>query len=655
MIYIVLNKFADALTEEWRITVKKIVCILLVLLMFGSTCVFAANVPIIASYTAAFSDKQGVNCFYFCENKSGQVKELVYNIEANGNKRWISESGEYPMLSGNYATPSGASDFDIMFVSPMRGTVQLKGIVKRAPDYIGDSTFGDGVNLSILKNSRAVWSGSIDSDEASAEYDVTLSLAAGDKLHFVINCRQHNYFDATEWYPTVNYISNEYVRDEFDPRYFQKCDGEMKELAFSETEDGYMAEDGVAFVSDSAVMPSGKYSVVKRFKIGEMGRYRVYAPIKSNSATGFGNIVKVLKNDEEIWKQLIVPGKTNTLDIGVFAEKDDYIDVEVGINGYAGFNRCEWTCDATKYMGKLFKECDTSVGEKYTVRKEYSLSSFIKQADSEKVGIYSEKYSKAPMVYNSASNRWESGVSGEKDYVSETTACPGVTTNAVIDIKLPQDGILKLGGKLNIDSASDGVLTKVYLNGRLLWSNRVGSEQSLRWDDKFDEGYFLNNINAMAKVKSGDVLSFTFNKWRENFNDHVDITDVRLMYVEGGVLSETTKWKLKNSMIIDTTTGELYNNGTKVGNINVTVKNGKSYIAKSDLEKVFGEKSDVIAGQYASDDEIPVRNAAKLAGKPIFWAADKMIILYDGISVFYGYSEEGEIRTQLELGGDLFE
>ena len=106
MIYIVLNKFADALTEEWRINVKKIVCILLVLLMFGSTCVFAANVPIIASYTAAFSEKQGVNCFYFCENKSGQVKELVYNIEANGNKRWISESGGYPMLSGNYATPS---------------------------------------------------------------------------------------------------------------------------------------------------------------------------------------------------------------------------------------------------------------------------------------------------------------------------------------------------------------------------------------------------------------------------------------------------------------------------------------------------------------------------------------------------------------------
>ena len=49
-------------------------------------------------------------------------------------------------------------------------------------------------------------------------------------------------------------------------------------------------------------------------------------------------------------------------------EKIFYIDVEVGVNEYAGFNRCEWTCDATKYMGKLFKTCDTSAGEKYTVQ-----------------------------------------------------------------------------------------------------------------------------------------------------------------------------------------------------------------------------------------------------------------------------------------------
>ena len=79
-----------------------------------------------------------------------------------------------------------------------------------------------------------------------------IALAVGDKLHFVINCGQHNYYDATKWYPTVEYTSREYVRDEFDPVYYQKSGNDLKELEFSETADGYLADDNVAFISDSA-------------------------------------------------------------------------------------------------------------------------------------------------------------------------------------------------------------------------------------------------------------------------------------------------------------------------------------------------------------------------------------------------------------------
>ena len=116
---------------------------MLTLLLIGQVCVFAEGTSAIASYTATFAEKQGVNGFYYCESKSGQIKELVFNIESNGSKRWIAESGGYPMLYSNYATPGGSSDFEMMFVSPMRGTVRLQGTVYRAPDYIGDSSFGD--------------------------------------------------------------------------------------------------------------------------------------------------------------------------------------------------------------------------------------------------------------------------------------------------------------------------------------------------------------------------------------------------------------------------------------------------------------------------------------------------------------------------------
>lgn len=624
---------------------------MLTVLLFGQ--IYAiADTSAIATYTAKFSEQQGVDCFYFCESTSGQVKELVYNIESNGVKRWISESGEYPMFYQNYATPGASSDFEMMFVSPMRGTVRLQGTVERAPGYIGNSAFGDGVKLSILKNNRVIWSGSIASNQASESYDVSASVTVGDKLHFVVNCGQHNYFDATCWYPTVEYISTDYERDEYDPIYYQKKADELKEIPFSETASGYLADDNIAFVSDQEVMPSDNYSIVKRYKISETGRYRVYAPVTSNSTTGFGNVIRVLRNNEECWKQLLVAGTTSTLDVGIFAEKGDYVDVEVGVNGSAGFNKCKWTCDVSKYIGKLFKSCDTSVGDSYTVEKEYTLSSFIKDTDN--VGIYSEKYTKVPMVYNSTSKRWESGVSGEKDYVSETTAGPGITTDAIIDIKLPKTGILKLDGDLKIDSASDGVLTKIYLNDKLLWSNRVGSEQSLRWDDKFDEVYFLNKVNVMAYVQSGDTLTVRFNKWRSDGNDNVDISDIKLKYVTGNVLSETTKWKLKNSTVIDTENGSVYNNGINNGKIEVSINDGTTYIQKTDLSKVFGDKAADIEKLYPSDDVVPLRAAAEKIGKSLFWSADRIITLYDGISVFYGYPEDGEIRTQLKMGGELF-
>lgn len=634
---------------------KNFLCGILAVLIMGSTYVFADNTSVIASYASGFSDKQGTNNFYFCESKSGQVSELIYKVDDNGSKMWITSEGDWPRFT-NEATPGGASDADLMFVSPRRGTIHLKGTVKRYKEFIGGSEFGDGVKLSILKNNRVLWSGSIASDQASEAYDVTACVNIGDKIHFRINCGLHNYYDSTEWWPTVDYISNEYVKDEYDPSYFQKNGDTMKELEYDDVSAGYKADDGIAFISDSAVLPSNTYSVVKRFSISEFGRYRVYAGINSNNEMGFGNIVRVSKNGKHIWEQLFVEGERDILDIGVLADKGDYIDVEVAVNLSEGFNKCEWNCEATKYLGKLFKECDTTSGEAYSVLREIPLASFIKKASTSSVNLSSEKYNvKHPMIYNESEKKWNSGLDGEADYVSETEVSPGVTTNAVIDIKLPQDGVLKIGGGLKINNGnSDGVLSKIYLNERLIWSNRVGGEKSLRWDDPFDTVYFLNDIDVITNVKSGDILSFKFNKWRSNYGDDVDISNVKLLYVEGNALSKTTKWKLSKSTVIDTETGVMYKDGN-TDTIGISVKDGTSYIDKNEIEKVFGNKAGVVLDEYSDSEKISVRNAAEAAGENVFWAADRMIILYDGIPVFYGYPEDGEIKTQLENGGDLFE
>lgn len=614
--------------------------------------VFANGNTIISSWQSEFSDKQGNNNFYFYESQGGQLLDMIYD---DAKKTWHSSKGTHPLFGAQFASPGAASDTNLTFLSPVRGTVRLQGKAMRNQAYIGGAVFGDGVNLSILKNNRTIWNGSIASDSASAEYDLTLSVKVGDKIHFRINAGFNNAYDSTEWWPSVDYVSSNYVVDEYDPIYYQKSGDIVTELEYNESNGLYVASDNIALISDSSVMPSDSYSVIKQFNISETGRYRVYAAMTSNSTLSNGNILTVHKNGIEVWKQLCVGGETDILDIGIYAQKNDKIDVEVGVNEYSGFNHCTWVCDVTKYLGKLFKECDTSSGPSYSVIKEFALSSFVKKTQENGVTYSSEKYGvKHPMVYNNVNNRWDSGLSGEKDYISDTEISPGITTNAVLDILLKEDGILKIDGPLIVNSQSDGVLSKIYLNDKVVWSNRVGSERSLRWDDPFDEVYFLNNINVIINVNSGDKLSFSFNKWRNDTQDIVDISKVKLQYISGNILSKTTKWKLANSVVVDTVEGTVHTDGI-CDNVDVKLINGITYIAKSDLKKIFKENTKEIEELYAEATIVPLRDAAELAKKSVFWAADRMVMIYNNPSIFYGYPENGEIKVQIELGRDLFE
>ncbi len=633
---------------------KRLVSILMAIALLCSMLVFAEDTTPIASYQAEFAASQGINNFYFCESIGGQVKELQYGNTIENRPGWVKAAGEYPQVHDVFATPSGAADYEIKFVSPKRGTVRLQGTVNRVASVIGGSEYGDGVKLSILKNSRELWSGSLATNQASVSYDVTASLKIGDELHFRVNCGQSSYYDRTIWWPKVEFTSTNYVTDEFDPTYWQKdVNGTMTELTYNEATDGYAAADGKAFVSDSRVLPSNQYSLVKRFKLAEEGRYRIYAPVIFSNEAGLGNVAKVYKNGNEIWRQLLVSGETSIVDIGVYVQKNDVIDVEVGVKDFEGFNSCTWSCDAIKYLGILFKECSTSQGTSYSAGTEYTLSSLIQNGGSD-VGIYTEKYVKEPMTYNKTNQRYESAVEGETDYVSTTIVKPGTTTDAVVDVTVPKDGVVKLSGDLRLTGANtDGVLAKIYLNQRLLWSSRVGGEQSLRWDDPFDEVYFLNTINTMAKVKTGDVLSFTFNKWRGPSGDTVDISDVKISYITGNILSETTQWKLAQSTVIDTDTNILYQGGTQ-SQVTVRVSDGITYIAKEDVEKIFGAKAADVLAAFGTNSEMRIREAAEAAGMSVSWTADRMVILYDGVAVRFGYPESGEIKTQLEQGGDLF-
>lgn len=611
-----------------------------------------ANASVIATYSSAYGKQQGVNGFYFCEYRDDLVNELKFD----SSNRW-SKDNSFPIYSPDGSTtPANNADSNLKFVAPMKGTVRLKGKVGFT-QWRKPGEGGNGVVVSIIKKNKVLWTATIP-EAGSADYDVCTSVKMGDELHFRVNAKdKNNGWDTTLWWPTVEYLGVEYIPDLGSNLFFQRKDGELKQLSYDEDADAYYADDKMSFISDNAVMPTDEYSLIKRFTVKEDGRYRVYGTILSENSNSSGIVVKVYKNGVNVWEQLFPEREEGILDVRMLAKKDDVVDVEYSTNEYEGFNRSQVSCDVTKYLGTLFCSGSTSAGDTYGVDETYTLSSFITSTQGGGAEYYSLQYDvKHPLTYNSSAKKWEDKWEGhafnDQGYISATTVKPGHLADICVDVTLPKTGTLKLGGNLPVSSAGDGVLTKIYINGELLWSSRVGGERSTRWDEPFDVSYFDNNINAVANVNKGDILTFSFNRWRINSYDDTNIEDITLSYIRGNVLSKTTKWKLKNSIVADTADNSVYINGEKK-NIDLKLISGTTYIEKTAATELFGEKTPQIQN-INGKEFVPLRAVAEASGKTVLWAANRMVLIYDGIPVLFGWPELSEITTTLNRGGELF-
>ena len=339
------------------------------------------------------------------------------------------------------------------------------------------------------------------------------------------------------------------------------------------------------------------------------------------------------------------------------ADAGDTIDVEVRMNEFEGYNKATWSYDVTKYLGTLFCNASTSQGYNYIKDEEFTLGSLVGTVQgSGGVSYYTLKDDvKNEMKYNTSTGRWESPVAGDGGYVSKDVAYPGTRSASIIEVIVPENGILKIAGDLKISDSGDGVLSKIYLNGDVIWSSRVGGERSNRWDEPFDVSYFLNTANVTADVKAGDKLEFSFSKWRKAVNDNVSINNITLSYIRGELLSKTTKWKLKNSTVVDTKEKCVYINGVGAA-LDVIVENGTTYISASDTSKVFGSNvsSEMTPTVINGTKYLSLRALAEENGLNVVWAADRLVLMHSGIPVLFGYPELSEVKITLEKGGELF-
>ena len=625
-----------------------------IILILGSFSVtYAEEAAVTVTYRSGLSNAQGQDNFYICEFRGDEAVELEWDSSAS---RWQLDNS-LPYIKWDFMNPTAGKDIGFKFVAPTIGMVRLKG---EATFPYKDVNNGNGVILSIYKGSKQLWKTGV--IKTAVSYDLTVAVKAGEEIYFKANANNNESWDWVYWWPTVDYLDMDYANDD-TCKYFQKNkNGVMKELEFDFNTYGYTAEDNLAFISTSEVFPTENYSLVKRYEVTQAGRQRVYGVLENSDNRGGGNVAYVYKNGKKVWEQLLVPGQEQVLDVRMLAELGDIIDVEIAVNDYTGYNYTKWECNIAPYLGLApVCEASTSEGRENGKIKEFTLGSLVGSTQGGNgVRYYSTKLGvEYPMTYDSSNKRWISTVSGDSGYISQTeiNAASVWTTggDTVMEVALADSGILHIDGKLDINTASDGALVNMYHNNKLIWSNRVGGNENARWDDPFDTHYFLNDVNVVAKVTKGDKLKITVNRWRKYKNDNVGIKDIKLSYISGDILSDTTKWKIENSIVVDTKEKTVYRNGEKSG-IDIVVYNGTSYVSLNDAHKILDnakitdEKVNLGGKEY-----VAIRSFATSNGKYVSWAANQVILIHDSFDIFYGYSELSEIETLLKTGGDLYE
>lgn len=632
----------------------KLICLIVsVALLLGTApMAFAEDVADIVTYSWKWSKEQGTDGWYFCSFVNGEASELQWNSERSfwydGNSASIRSNGS--ML------PTVGSDIGMVFKAPSKGMLRIKGNENLYYPW-GEAYAGsDGVNVTIMKGSDVLWTQYMKYGDKPS-YEVFTSVREGEEIKFIMNANKSSGYDDVVWKPSVSYTTAEYVEEEEkDYTYYEKKNGELTKLEFNSSTGKYVASDNVAYISPYEFMLTDNNTFVKRYVVAEDGRCRVAGRIASDDNRGSGCLITVYKNSDEVWRQFIPENESGNFDFRMMVNAKDIIDVEVENYLFEGYGYYEWNCEITHIPGTVPEaKISTGLGYNYITLQEDNLSELIGTAQNSNSSVYLRRNDvKFPMSFDSSKSKWSNdqdataGISGDIVTVSQN--------DVVVDVNVQNTGILRVWGNLTLASGtSDGVLSKIYLNDKLLWSNRVGGERSVRWDEPFDISFFNNEVNAVANVSRGDVLSFTFNCWRESSNDRLNIGDVKLTYLKGSPLSKTTKWKINRSIAVDTADSCVYINGSRA-EAGILLEDGTTYILKNDISKLFGE------GCGSSENEIdiggnvyvPLRETAVLNGNTVWWTADRLVLMNKELPIFFGYSDLTEIDVALKEG-DLFE
>lgn len=160
------------------------------------TSVVEINNDLLADSVSGYSKTAGVNGWSYgwaaltsaAPWNPASFQPMAWAIWGSDNYRWIKPGTSYPFASGAQMHPSG--NWAIRrWVSNYAGPATLEGELSRGAS-------GDGVGIRIFVDGLEAYN-QILAPGQKISYSVPVTLAAGSKIDFTVNCRAESSFDAT--------------------------------------------------------------------------------------------------------------------------------------------------------------------------------------------------------------------------------------------------------------------------------------------------------------------------------------------------------------------------------------------------------------------------------------------------------------------------
>ena len=122
--------------------------------------------------------------------------------------RWWEGPVAWSLISTDMAHPGNAVGVIRRWTAPGAGSLRTTGSARDLHDVDNN-----GVQISVLKNQTVLWSTVIENGNFSGTgFDLSMSVAEGDQIDFVIDSRGNNYWDATTLDPTITFTANQATR-----------------------------------------------------------------------------------------------------------------------------------------------------------------------------------------------------------------------------------------------------------------------------------------------------------------------------------------------------------------------------------------------------------------------------------------------------------